>query len=745
MATLFKPTKPVPVPRDAEISIRDGKPKVRIGSNWFQITADGSKYLSPTKKWYGKFTDGTGVVRRIPLTSDKSAARMLLAELVKKAERQRIGLFDPAEEHATRPLFEHLGDYAAVLESKGDTSEHINQTHSRIAAVLNGCRIAFARDADPVRVADWLNELRRDSAAMELPQGQATFTPSEAARLLGISGTAVRATVKRHGFAATGNGIARTLPRATVEALALRAGKGTGPQTVNHYVRAVRGFFRWLAKVKRIGSNPLDTLELLNVSVDVRRGRRELTVEELQELFRTTRTSDRTFRGLCGEDRYQLYLMAAGTGFRASALAGLTPNDFDFMTPSVTLAAKRNKSRKPKVQPLPSDVADSLRIYLVGRAAQSPVWGGTWAKGHKAAEMLRGDLASAGIPYVVEGPDGPLYADFHSLRHSFLTLGGRAGIDLRTLQELAGHSKPEQTARYSHRRFHDLAGAISKLPALGLVESQKSPEGGDGASPDVPKDVPTPRIRRHRFAQDCTIVGSGVLGGASAEGPEMKGPGAVLHRVASIFSDEGDGGRTRNLRSDSPPITHYKPCPHKGLATFSPAGRSAGRSEERTRRGHASRGTCRSLGRLADAPRTNQSRDSGAPEHFVSAIPSHIGAETMPRHATRIGQFRQLLFRDARLGWLSTLPSSGWVGDTHQLYLCLYSRAKIMGASGRFFIPRRNALGVAIRKNRNLIYFAGFGFLTSRTASRRLILIAPLDRLVEHEDASEGKETLQGQ
>jgi hypothetical protein len=78
--------------------------------------------------------------------------------------------------------------------------------------------------------------------------------------------------------------------------------------------------------------------------------------------------------------------------------------------------------------------------------------------------MLRGDLDAAGIPYAVEGPDGPLYADFHALRHTYLTLGGRAGIDLRTLQELAGHSTSKLTERYSHRRLHDLAGAVEKLP-----------------------------------------------------------------------------------------------------------------------------------------------------------------------------------------------------------------------------------------------------------------------------------------
>jgi hypothetical protein len=32
------------------------------------------------------------------------------------------------------------------------------------------------------------------------------------------------------------------------------------------------------------------------------------------------------------------------------------------------------------------------------------------------------------------------------------------------LQELAGHSSPNLTARYSHRRLYDLAGAVDKLP-----------------------------------------------------------------------------------------------------------------------------------------------------------------------------------------------------------------------------------------------------------------------------------------
>src|SRR5262249_623905 len=194
--------------------------------------------------------------------------------------------------------------------------------------------------------------------------------------------------------------------------------------------------------------------------------RRELTEEELPRLLSAALASKRACCGLTGRDRYHLYATACGTGFRASALASLTPESFDLDAdlPTVTLATCKNKSRRLKVQPLPPDLVELLRDYLRGKPADQPLWPAKWPKDPSGAEMMRMDLEAVGIPYVVDGPDGPLYADFHSLRHSYLTLGGRAGIDLRTLQELAGHSTPTLTARYSHRRLHDLAGAVEKLP-----------------------------------------------------------------------------------------------------------------------------------------------------------------------------------------------------------------------------------------------------------------------------------------
>ena len=574
----FKLYSTRPLPADADIIDHEGKPHVRIRDErgrmmLCRLSKDGRSYLRPSKCYYFKYRDRHGTPRRMRGFADLKATEQLAADTERKASRIRSGYTDPAEEHARRPLADHLAEYAAYLEAKGGTADHVRQTKSRVSALLSGCGFVFPLDADAGKAADWLNTLRRDGSPLELPPAD-SFKPADAAKLLGISGAAVRAAVKRLNLPAAGSGKARAFPRATVEALVLNKAKGCGPETVNHYIRAVRGFFRWLVKAKRIGSNPLESLALVNAAVDVRRARRELTADELRRLFDAAHASVRTYRGLVGTDRYFLYLVAAGTGFRASALANLTPADFDLDAATVTLPARLNKSRLTKVQPLPADVADALRVYLADKPAGATIWGGTWARDHRGAEMLRIDLDAAGIPYAVEGPDGPEYADFHSLRHSYLTLGGRAGIDLRTLQELAGHSKPELTARYSHRRLYDLAGAVDKLPNLVPTKPADADAiplrmtGTDAAGPysergatrdkdlsavrAVPPGVPACDIGRHFSAFISTFSADKVTCPDSTQPLEKKGAGADLHRPASVCISEDDGTRTRNHRIDSP-------------------------------------------------------------------------------------------------------------------------------------------------------------------------------------------------
>jgi integrase/recombinase XerC len=427
-------------------------------------TPGARKVQEKSAKWYGR---APGAASPVPLCENKAAAQIMLSELVRKAGLATVGISDPYEQHRKRPLLDHLADFKAALLAKGVTPRQAGAVASLARRVLAGCGFVFMGDLSASHTMAYLATLRESGRAMPpLDPDKKSFTRDELAAALGVRPHAVRGLVRRHGLSATGKGKGRRFPRETAEALREHLARGASVQTVNGYLQAIKQFCRWMVKDRRMGESPLAHLQGGNVKTDRRHDRRELEADELRCLLAAARDSERSFCGLSGRDRYHLYATACGTGFRASALASLTPESFDLSAtfPTVTLAARQNKSRKLKVQPLPPDLADLLRDYLRDRPAGQPVWGGTWASDRRGAEMLRGDLETASIPYAVEGPDGHLYADFHALRHTYLTLGSRAGIDLRTLQELAGHSTPTLTARYSHRRLYDLAGAVEKLP-----------------------------------------------------------------------------------------------------------------------------------------------------------------------------------------------------------------------------------------------------------------------------------------
>ncbi len=481
-------------------------------------------------KWYGTVNG-----KPVPLCRDKGAAQKLLNKLLPDAALRPHGLTD------------HLDDFRAALVAKGDHPRHVKLTVANVRAVLDGIGAVWLAGLDAGKAVEWLAALRADRQAVQLPVGQELFRLAEVAKLLGVKPGSVTKAIRRHKLQAVEAGPARRYPRATVEALAERTGRGASPETVNHYVRSLRAFGRWLARSRRWPSNPFETLDLLSTTTDRRRDRRELDASELRRLLKVTRESERPFRGLSGEDRFHLYATACGTGFRASALASLTPESFDLggNTPTVTLAARHAKNRKTKVQPLPPDVADLLRAYLREKPAGQAIWGGTWAKGYCGAEMLRGDLDAAGIPYAVEGPDGPLSADFRALRHSYLTLAGRAGIDLPTLQELAGHSTPTLTARYSHRRLHDLAGAVEKLPNFlptekGTQETQSfRATGTDGANVEKARGkgrLGCSVVARTPSNQGHSQASSGTEEGGEGASPETTQPlvsQGFCHRLAS--------------------------------------------------------------------------------------------------------------------------------------------------------------------------------------------------------------------
>lgn len=272
--------------------------------------------------------------------------------------------------------------------------------------------------------------------------------------------------------------------------------EGLAPRTANAAIKAARQFSTWLHGAKRIPVDVLHrTLHTYNEAVDQRRGRRALSADELARLLDATRTRPNT-KGMRGLDRFVLYQVAIGTGFRLRACLSLTKASFHvdpkLAHPFVRLAAKFNKNGRDRDQKIRKDLAALLADWLKAKPDAGPVWK---TKKHAHLELLvRRDLEAARAAWLKEaGEDrkelerrerssfllyqdaAGRFADFHSLRHTGISLVvRRAG--LKVAQAWADHSTPVLTAKYAHLDLADEEQALEGLPAAAQPQPVRSAE-----------------------------------------------------------------------------------------------------------------------------------------------------------------------------------------------------------------------------------------------------------------------------
>lgn len=371
----------------------------------------GKRVTRASKKWYGKYRDVDGVEKRVPLCEDKESAKAMLTELVRRVERMQAGIIEACDEHLKRPIEEHLADYRASLEAKARDEKHVRDTIRTVERIVTDCRMKL------------LAELQHGVDPLE-------------------------------------------------KYLANRLREGKSHRTVNADLIAVRSFCRWLLSRQRMRQDPTANLVRLNEAQDRRRERRSLTDDEAQRLLETTLRSTRDFRGLCGEDRWILYLIAQRTGLRRKELLSLRQSSYDFSTSpaTITVKARSSKRRKLDVLPLSDDVAQAVQNWLQSKPDTTSLWPGGWWR--RSAEMLQLDLADAGIEPV---DSSGRVLDFHGQRTTFITSLARAGVTPAVAQRLARHSDINLTlGAYTKLQMNDLHQAIDKLPELS-AEQKPSP------------------------------------------------------------------------------------------------------------------------------------------------------------------------------------------------------------------------------------------------------------------------------
>jgi integrase/recombinase XerD len=152
----------------------------------------------------------------------------------------------------------------------------------------------------------------------------------------------------------------------------------------------------------------------------------------------------------------------------------------------------RGKGDKERVVPLTDQVVEAIQAYLPHRTKTESqhlfvsAWKGRPIHGRCINRMLKIVIQKAGLSGQGITP--------HKLRHTFATHLIRNNVDIRTVQELLGHSELETTAKYLHSDTKTKQAAVGKLNGLlGEEKAEQSPQpntvteaSGSLHDPDIP-------------------------------------------------------------------------------------------------------------------------------------------------------------------------------------------------------------------------------------------------------------------
>ncbi len=274
--------------------------------------------------------------------------------------------------------------------------------------------------------------------------------------------------------------------------LRVQAAAGMSARTTARRLSALRQFFRFLYADGVRGNDP-------SLAVDrPKQGRslpKYLAEEEVDRLLAAA--ADRP--GARGVRTLALLEILYATGLRVSELVGL-PLSAAGRDGRVLLV--RGKGGKERMVPMTEPATDALAAWL---AVRSRLLGGgsawnPWLFPSRAAEghLTRVRFGQILKELAVEAAIAPRRVSPHVLRHSFASHLLANGADLRSLQQMLGHSDISTTQVYTHvlaERLKRLVESAHPLARESAAATQDAAEHGRVAAEQEVLDSVPSRLR----------------------------------------------------------------------------------------------------------------------------------------------------------------------------------------------------------------------------------------------------------
>ena len=217
------------------------------------------------------------------------------------------------------------------------------------------------------------------------------------------------------------------------------------PVTANKMLSALR---RVLKEAYRLGlmeaSDYQKAVDFPNIQAQGQLKGRSLDTGEIAALLATCRSDS----AIDLRDR-ALIAVLRGTGMRRSELVGLELRDFNATTGELLIRkGKRGKSRRVY---LPSEAIPWLQRWLSVRGEAA---GFLFCRIHKGGRLQLGRMHPDAIWRILQkraAMAGLESFSPHDFRRTFCSDLLEAGVDIVTVQKLAGHASPVTTAKYDRR------------------------------------------------------------------------------------------------------------------------------------------------------------------------------------------------------------------------------------------------------------------------------------------------------
>jgi site-specific recombinase XerC len=242
-----------------------------------------ASYRKIGRNWFYRFVDGVQRERKGCPDRRETEAMAAAAEL--QISKIKGGLIDPRalryRDYERTPVADHLDAFRASIVAKGSGVKHADKTRTRAERIIALGGVGKLSDLSLSRVDKALSALRSE---------------------------------------------------------------GLSTETLNHYIRAIKGFARWCWKDGRTRDHQLVAKSTTSPESSRTFTRRALSHEESPRLVVAAEHGP-VVMGMTGPDRAMAYRVALGTGFRVEEMASLTPGSFalDGKPPTIVCEAGYTK------------------------------------------------------------------------------------------------------------------------------------------------------------------------------------------------------------------------------------------------------------------------------------------------------------------------------------------------------------------------------------------------------------------